>query len=66
MQTLMILAIVLISFMQSTMPPGGATLPGDTYLNLAAFILDANSARRQPGAHGRLTQGRSNALKTFA
>ena len=35
----------LISFMQSTMPPGGATLPGDSYLNLAAFILDANSAR---------------------
>ena len=35
----------LITFMQSTMPPGGATLPGDSYLNLAAFILDANSAR---------------------
>src|SRR5579872_4487985 len=35
----------LITFIQSTMPPGGATLPGDSYLNLAAFILDANSAR---------------------
>jgi alcohol dehydrogenase (cytochrome c) len=35
----------LINFMQSTMPPGGAALPGDTYVNLAAFILDANSAR---------------------
>ena len=35
----------LIKFMQSTMPPGGAPLPGDSYLNLAAFILDANSAR---------------------
>jgi alcohol dehydrogenase (cytochrome c) len=35
----------LINFMQSTMPPGGAALPGDTYINLAAFILDANSAR---------------------
>src|SRR5579863_7969667 len=35
----------LINFMQSTMPPGGAALPGDSYLNLAAFILDANSAR---------------------
>jgi alcohol dehydrogenase (cytochrome c) len=35
----------LINFMQSTMPPGGAALPGDTYLNIAAFILDANSAR---------------------
>jgi len=35
----------LIAFMQSTMPPGGAALPGDSYVNLAAFILDANSAR---------------------
>ncbi|MGD1094267.1 MAG: PQQ-binding-like beta-propeller repeat protein, partial [Bryobacteraceae bacterium] len=35
----------LINLMQSTMPPGGAALPGDTYINLAAFILDANSAR---------------------
>ncbi len=35
----------LITFMQTTMPPGGATLPRDSYLNLAAFILDANSAR---------------------
>jgi alcohol dehydrogenase (cytochrome c) len=35
----------LINFMQSTMPPGGAALPGDTYTNLAAFILDANGAR---------------------
>ena len=35
----------LITFMQSTMPPGGAALPGDSYTNLAAFILDANSAR---------------------
>ena len=38
-------AAELITFMQSTMPPGGAALPGDSYLNLAAFILDANSAR---------------------
>jgi len=35
----------LIGFMRATMPPGGATLPGDTYIDLAAFILDANSAR---------------------
>jgi len=35
----------LVNFMQSTMPPGGAALPGDTYVNIAAFILDANSAR---------------------
>ena len=38
----------LINFMQSTMPPGGANLPGDSYVNLAAFILDANSARPGP------------------
>ena len=35
----------LINFMQSTMPPGAPALPGDTYVNIAAFILDANSAR---------------------
>jgi alcohol dehydrogenase (cytochrome c) len=35
----------LISFMQSTMPPGGAALSGDTYIDLTAFILDANGAR---------------------
>jgi alcohol dehydrogenase (cytochrome c) len=36
----------LINFMQSTMPPGGsASLPDESYINLAAFILDANSAR---------------------
>src|SRR5580704_19167509 len=31
----------LINFMQSSMPPGGNALPGDAYLNLAAFILEA-------------------------
>src|SRR6202045_4056575 len=35
----------LIKYIQSTMPPGGAALPGDSYLSLAAFILDANGAR---------------------
>lgn len=41
----------LINFMQSTMPPGGsASLPDETYINLAAFILDANSARPGDGA----------------
>ena len=35
----------LIKFMQSTMPPGGAALSGENYVDLAAFILDANSAR---------------------
>ena len=36
----------LINLMQSTMPPGGGgSLPDDSYVNIAAFILDANSAR---------------------
>ena len=36
----------LIGFMRATMPPGTAgSLPDRTYINLAAFILDANSAR---------------------
>lgn len=39
----------LISFIRATMPPGaGGTLPDQSYVNLAAFILDANSAR--PGS----------------
>ena len=34
----------LIGFMRSTMPPGAAgSLPDQTYVDLAAFILDANS-----------------------
>jgi alcohol dehydrogenase (cytochrome c) len=35
----------LFRYLQSTMPPGGATLPADSYRDLAAFILDANGAR---------------------
>jgi alcohol dehydrogenase (cytochrome c) len=36
----------LIGFMRATMPPGvSGSLPDQTYVNLAAFILDANSAR---------------------
>jgi alcohol dehydrogenase (cytochrome c) len=36
----------LIAFMRATMPPGaGNSLPDQTYVNIAAFILDANSAR---------------------
>src|SRR6202140_5851198 len=36
----------LINFIRSTMPPGaGGSLPDQTYINLAAFVLDANSAR---------------------
>ena len=43
----------LTAFMRATMPPGaGRSLPDQTYVNLAAFILDANSAR--PGG-GTLT-----------
>ena len=39
----------LMNLMRATMPPGaGGSLPDQTYVNLAAFILDANSAR--PGA----------------
>jgi alcohol dehydrogenase (cytochrome c) len=36
----------LVSFMRATMPPGSAgSLPDQTYINVAAFLLDANSAR---------------------
>src|ERR1700722_17334356 len=36
----------LIGFMRATMPPSGAApLPDQTYADLAALILDANSAR---------------------
>ncbi len=35
----------LIKYMQSTMPPGAAALPGDSYIELAAFLLDANGAQ---------------------
>src|SRR5439155_17483607 len=53
----------LINFMQTTMPPGGATLPSDSYLNLAAFILDANSAR--PGTQA-LTAASNVAIRSVA
>ncbi|HEY6342604.1 MAG TPA: PQQ-binding-like beta-propeller repeat protein [Bryobacteraceae bacterium] len=53
----------LIAFMQTTMPPGAANLPGDSYLNLAAFIVDANGARagNQP-----LTAASNGALRSVA
>jgi alcohol dehydrogenase (cytochrome c) len=36
----------LMAFIRTTMPPGaGGSLPDQTYVNLAAFILDANGAR---------------------
>jgi cytochrome c len=45
----------LIGFMRATMPPGAsASLPDQTYVNLAAFILDANSAR--PGDRALTTE----------
>jgi alcohol dehydrogenase (cytochrome c) len=45
----------LIGFMRATMPPGaGGSLPDQTYINLAAFILDANSAR--PGDRALTTE----------
>src|SRR5580698_5785142 len=53
----------LINFMQSTMPPGGAALPGDSYLNLAAFILDANSAR---AGNQRLAAASNVAIRSVA
>jgi alcohol dehydrogenase (cytochrome c) len=36
----------LVSYLRAAMPPGGlaGSLPDQTYLNVAAFILDANSA----------------------
>src|ERR1700741_4182144 len=45
----------LIAFMRATMPPAaGASLPDQTYVNLAAFILDANGAR--PGNQALTTE----------
>jgi alcohol dehydrogenase (cytochrome c) len=35
----------LVSFMRLTMPPAGAALPNDTYVNLAALILESNGAQ---------------------
>ena len=51
-------AAELINFMRATMPPGAVgSLPDQTYVDLAAFLLDANSAR--PG--GRPLTADSNA-----
>src|SRR5215831_17717784 len=36
----------LVRYLRSTMPPGaGGALPDQAYVEIAAFILDANSAR---------------------
>ncbi len=51
----------LIVFMRATMPPGASrALPDETYAELAAFILDANSARpgeQRLSADSRVTIG---------
>jgi len=45
----------LIGFIRATMPPGaGGSLPDQTYINVVAFILDANSA--QPGDRALTTE----------
>lgn len=50
-----------ISFMRATMPPGaGGSLPDQTYVNLAAFLFDANGAR--PGDR-TLTAESNNVLR---
>jgi alcohol dehydrogenase (cytochrome c) len=38
----------LVEFMSGSMPPGGPTLPAETYLAIAAYLLQANGAA--PGA----------------
>ncbi|HEY2843769.1 MAG TPA: PQQ-binding-like beta-propeller repeat protein [Bryobacteraceae bacterium] len=54
----------LLGFIRATMPPGGAaSLPDQTYLNIAAFILDANSA--QPGDRA-LTADASASIRSVA
>jgi alcohol dehydrogenase (cytochrome c) len=53
----------LIRYMQSTMPPGGAALPGDSYLSLAAFILDANGAR---GGNQSMTAASNVTIRSVA
>lgn len=53
----------LVRFLQATMPPGGAALPDESYLNLAAFILDANGAR--PGNQA-LTAGSTATIGSVA
>src|SRR5260370_36239374 len=54
----------LINFIRSAMPPGaGGSLPDQTYINLAAFILDANGAR--PGNQA-LTAASTAAIPSVA
>jgi alcohol dehydrogenase (cytochrome c) len=53
----------LVNYLQRSMPPGGANLPADSYLNLAAYTLDANSARS--GAQA-LTAASTVVIRTVA
>jgi len=53
----------LINFMQSTMPPAAAALPADTYVNLAAYMLDANGAR---AGNQRLTADSNATIRSVA
>jgi alcohol dehydrogenase (cytochrome c) len=53
----------LVTYLRLTMPPGGTALPGDSYLNLVAFLMDANGA--QPGNQA-LTEASAVAIRTVA
>ncbi|HEY4361245.1 MAG TPA: PQQ-binding-like beta-propeller repeat protein [Bryobacteraceae bacterium] len=54
----------LIGFLRATMPPGAnGALPDQTYVNLAAFLLDANSAR--PGNQA-LTAASTASIRSVA
>ena len=47
----------LVAYIRATMPPGsGGSLPDQAYVNIAAFILDANSSR--PGVQALTTESR--------
>src|SRR6202167_3405819 len=57
----------LIGFMRATMPPGaGGSLPDPTYINLAAFILDANSARPGDRALTAVSDAAVGSIRTIA
>ena len=53
----------LIAYLRLTMPPGGAALPRDSYVNLAAYLFDANGA--QPGPQA-LAEDSTVVLRTVA
>ncbi len=53
----------LVNYLQVNMPPGGANLPTDAYVNLVAYILDANGAR---AGNSVMTQVSSTVLSAVA